>query len=525
MMLRAAAVGLATSARRPAPAMALSASFRATSARSTFLARSRPCTAALAPSFRRTFTSSSSKRPSDQNQDKDKDSDNPWYVPTIPVGVGLAVIATLQLQHLWRDRDATAPERSVGDGEVAPGVVVDGPWLLHVLLMMPLRGLSRAWGIMHNDTNVPEWLRAPFYRAYSWLFNCQLHEMVDPDLQHYPNLGAFFYREIDLAKFRPYSAKDALIMPSDGTLIHWGTIDMDAPKPKLTEVAEHKPTSSGGDGWAAEIVHGVKGVGYKVQTLLGGSVARVDADGTEPAQYGHLVDVNSIEYSVDSLVGASPGAMHDAADHHRTSEDMGLYYAVIYLAPGDYHRFHSPAHWTVTERRHVHGELLSVSPRLLRAVPSLFTLNERVALVGAWRHGVFAMVPVGATNVGSIKINFDPELCTNHPDAIAPPAGTVDLLRYPQPQRLKPMDEVGGFMLGSTVVLVFEAPKKRFKWAVGAHGHRAQHAVKVKVGQPLAFIDGEVDPAGMSIDAADAELEEEARGAADVERDDVPVVA
>lgn len=32
-----------------------------------------------------------------------------------------------------------------------------------------------------------------------------------------------------------------------------------------------------------------------------------------------------------------------------------LYYCIIYLAPGDYHRFHSPVNWTVYSRRHFPG--------------------------------------------------------------------------------------------------------------------------------------------------------------------------
>ena len=32
---------------------------------------------------------------------------------------------------------------------------------------------------------------------------------------------------------------------------------------------------------------------------------------------------------------------------------------------------------------------------------------ELPAVLGRWRYGFFSMVPVGATNVGSIKINFD----------------------------------------------------------------------------------------------------------------------
>ena len=53
------------------------------------------------------------------------------------------------------------------------------------------------------------------------------------------------------------------------------------------------------------------------------------------------------------------------------------------------------------------GELFSVSPWVAKRAENLFVLNERVAMLGRWRHGFFGMVPVGATNVGSIKINFD----------------------------------------------------------------------------------------------------------------------
>ena len=183
-----------------------------------------------------------------------------------------------------------------------------------------------------------------------------------------------------------------------------------------------------------------------------------------------------------------------------------LYYAVVYLAPGDYHRFHSPANWVVERRRHFAGELYSVSPYLQRTLPGLFTLNERVVLLGRWRYGFFSYVPVGATNVGSIKVRFDRELRTNSllTDTAADRAAEEAAARGEvysgfseatyesaspvlRGHALRRGEEMGGFQLGSTIVLVFEAPARSksgrdgFTWAV-------EKGQTVKMGQALGRV-------------------------------------
>lgn len=195
----------------------------------------------------------------------------------------------------------------------------------------------------------------------------------------------------------------------------------------------------------------------------------------------------------------------------RASKDKLVYFAVIYLAPGDYHRYHSPTNWVATLRRHFIGELFSVAPFFQKTLQGLFVLNERVALLGYWKYGFFSMVPVGATNVGSIVVNFDKDLKTNtkyesdHYRKITDDLTLTDentpLIERAAEKKKKlkknacyeatytkaskllggvPLtkgEEVGGFKLGSTVVLVFEAPDNyRFDLQVGQ---------KVKMGQSL----------------------------------------
>ena len=61
------------------------------------------------------------------------------------------------------------------------------------------------------------------------------------------------------------------------------------------------------------------------------------------------------------------------------------------------------------------GESFSVSPYMAKRLENLFNLNERVALLGRWKYGFFGMVPVDATNFGSIRINFNKVGLLKHP--------------------------------------------------------------------------------------------------------------
>jgi len=90
-----------------------------------------------------------------------------------------------------------------------------------------------------------------------------------------------------------------------------------------------------------------------------------------------------------------------------------LLYMVIYLSPADYHRFHSPAIHTADFRRHVVGYLSPVKPAHVNRHKDVFKNNERVNIFGRWAQGFYFESAVGATNVGSIKMDFDEEVLTN----------------------------------------------------------------------------------------------------------------
>ena len=65
-------------------------------------------------------------------------------------------------------------------------------------------------------------------------------------------------------------------------------------------------------------------------------------------------------------------------------------------------------------RRHFPGTLYSVSPKIVKMIPTSILTNERVAWYGRWKYGTFIMVAVAATNVGDIHTEFDKDIATNN---------------------------------------------------------------------------------------------------------------
>ncbi|KFB67255.1 archaetidylserine decarboxylase [Candidatus Accumulibacter vicinus] len=136
-------------------------------------------------------------------------------------------------------------------------------------------------------------------------------------------------------------------------------------------------------------------------------------------------------------------------------------FATLYLSPRDYHRIHMPVDGRLTRMIHVPGALFSVNPATARGVPGLFARNERVVCVFEAGFGPFVLILVGATIVGSMATVW-------HGTVNPPRVREIREWRYDDQQIvLKKGDEMGRFLLGSTVVVLFPKDTLRFNpaWA------------------------------------------------------------
>jgi len=179
---------------------------------------------------------------------------------------------------------------------------------------------------------------------------------------------------------------------------------------------------------------------------------------------GQLFQAKGHHYSAQALVGG------DAALAAQFNEG---HFATLYLSPKDYHRIHMPCAGHLQRMVYVPGDLFSVNPTTARGVPGLFARNERVVCVFDTTHGPLVLVLVGATIVGSMATVW-------HGVVNPPRLPTAQEWRYEDKSiKLKQGQEMGRFLLGSTVVMLWPKNALRFNptW---------EAALPVRLGESMA---------------------------------------
>lgn len=166
-----------------------------------------------------------------------------------------------------------------------------------------------------------------------------------------------------------------------------------------------------------------------------------------PIENGRIFQAKGQDYSLIELLGG---------DSDRAAPFMGGEFATVYLSPKDYHRVHMPITGTLREMIYVPGDLFSVNQTTAENVPRLFARNERVVAIFDTELGQMAMVLVGAMIVAAVETIWH--------GLVTPPKRELRVTSYPSPEpiTIEKGDEMGRFLLGSTVVLCFE--KNKMHW-------------------------------------------------------------
>uniref|UniRef100_A0A803L5G4 phosphatidylserine decarboxylase n=1 Tax=Chenopodium quinoa TaxID=63459 RepID=A0A803L5G4_CHEQI len=291
-------------------------------------------------------------------------------------------------------------------------------------------------GFQPDAKELPVKMRPYVYRAWARAFHSNLEEVALP-LEEYPSMRDFFARRLREGCRPIDSDSQCLISPVDGIVVRFG------------ELKE-----------PGAMIEQVKGFSYSVSALLGLNSFLPMVSGKDVVEKSSEVENVHRDQTKKSWwrVSFSSPKFQEPVP---ASPIKGLFYCVLYLSPGDYHRIHSPVDWNVLVRRHFSGRLYPVNERATRTIRNLYVENERIVLEGQWQQGYLALAAIGATNIGSIELYTEPELRTNRPRKkilqSEPPEERV-YEREGVGCMVKKGEEVAAFNMGSTVVLVFQAP-------------------------------------------------------------------
>lgn len=166
------------------------------------------------------------------------------------------------------------------------------------------------------------------------------------------------------------------------------------------------------------------------------------------------IQAKGLRYSVGELIFGNEAHLATCPDRFRPH-----WFVTVYLAPHNYHRVHAPMAGELTRIFYHSGELWPVNPPLVKNLPRLFNRNERLVFeIEVSKDTYYYVVMVGATNVGRISTPYVENFVSNSAlRAFAKGLGLSSKKpKLTEAKKINAGDELGTFMLGSTVVVVFD---------------------------------------------------------------------
>ncbi|KAH7441337.1 hypothetical protein KP509_03G034100 [Ceratopteris richardii] len=260
----------------------------------------------------------------DQNSGQSSSSQGNKYLLSGATIATLLMLGGLHARRLYDDKKSEQARQQGIEPEFHPDLKAA------FLQILPLRFFSRLFGTM-TSVELPIWSRSYIFRSYARAFHANLEEVAEK-LDDYASLQSFFTRKLKEG-CRPIDSSSCVISPVDGVILRCGEVST-----------------------RGRAIEQVKGYSYSLKALLGG----------QPH--------NLLTSTSSNMISADEGSSTSSAE----LEGCDLFYCVLYLGPGDYHRVHSPVDWHILSRRHISGRLFPVNERATRTIGSLYTGNERV---------------------------------------------------------------------------------------------------------------------------------------------------
>lgn len=213
-------------------------------------------------------------------------------------------------------------------------------------------------------------------------------------------------------------------------------------KPDMSDAVETEPTAypSFNDFFTRALRPGTRPVDTDTRAIVSPVDGTVSEAGVLSAD--RILQAKGHDYTLRALLAGN-------AAWERTF--VGGTFATIYLAPYNYHRIHMALDGELRESFYVPGRLFSVNRTTARLVPGLFSRNERVFCGFDAASMPWAIILVGALNVGSMATVW-------HGDVTPRKVREVTALPVSEvlaPTTLAKGEEMARFNMGSTIILLF----------------------------------------------------------------------